>query len=118
MYTGGWSEGRVYNGIVRKDERLDHTISTFARNWWHLRLSQPSAIVGVRFNAGIIVTESAIVLAQLCSYLRYDMANTLGGKRVLLHPLFVRCLECRCHAQALDLPMRSHLFSQQIVTGG
>jgi hypothetical protein len=78
MYTGGWSEGRVYNGIVRKDERLDHTVSTFTRNWWHLRLSQLSAIVCVTFNAGVIVTESAIALAQLCGdYLRCGMANAL-----------------------------------------
>jgi hypothetical protein len=118
MYTGGWSEGRVYNGIVRKDERLDHTVSTFTRNWWHLRLSQLSAIVCVTFNAGVIVTESAIALAQLCTYLRCGMANAFGGKRVLLHPLFVRCLDCRCHTQAQDLPVRSHLLASRSLLEG
>jgi hypothetical protein len=66
--------GARVNEIVLKDERLDHTISTFARNWWHLRLWQLSAIVGVRFNAGITVTKTAIALAQLCSYLRCGIA--------------------------------------------
>jgi hypothetical protein len=34
--------GARVDEIVRKDESLDRTISAFARNWWHLRLSQLS----------------------------------------------------------------------------